>query len=313
MVNPPTPPVDDRGPDIAEALPRVAICAIAKNESAYLEEWVVYHHLIGFDPIRIYSHEPTDDSEDVLARLERAGLVEWLPWSVPRKVKPQWAAYEDGVQQLQGRADWVAFIDLDEFIVTPHHLSIQEFLRDYGELQAIAINWKMFGSSGLQTHEPGFVMERFTRCAKRSFSGNRAIKTLARLDAVEIPRVHTCHFRPGVRYQTVLGEEIGPSVGTSEAVSHDIIRINHYFTRSREEWEAKAKRGRGAKPAHHPLKHRRIHEFHNYDRNEQSDTDILAWAPAVRAFMERELPGSRAAAELAGPDSAMGGQGTGRS
>jgi len=268
---------------------RVAICAIAKNEAAYLEEWVVYHLLNGFAPIRVYNHESADRSAAVLSRLQRAGVVEWRPWSVAPKVKPQWAAYEDGIARLRGRAEWIAFIDLDEFIVTPRHASIQAFLEDYGHLEAIAVNWKMFGSSGLQTHEPGLVIERFTRCAKPSFSGNRAIKTLARADAIEIPRVHTCHFAPGVRYQTVTGEEVPPGMGTSTGISLDVIRINHYFTRSREEWEAKATRGRGAKPANHPLKHRKIHEFHNYDRNEACETDILAYAPAVKAFINDKL------------------------
>jgi hypothetical protein len=274
---------------LTETTPRVAICAIAKNESAYLEEWVAYHHLIGFDPIRIYSHEPTDDSEEVLERLARKGIAEWVPWTAPPDKKPQWVAYEDGLAQLRDRADWIAFIDLDEFVVIPEHASIQAFLADYGHLEAIAINWKMFGSSGHDKHEPGLVIERFTRCAMRSFSGNHAVKTLARIDAVEIPRVHTCHFREGVTYQTVSGEEIPEMVGKSEVVTHNLIRLNHYFTRSREEWDNKAKRGRGAKPANHPLKHRQEHEFHNNDRNEREEIDILAYIPKVKAFLRDEL------------------------
>jgi hypothetical protein len=274
---------------LTEPTPRVAICAIAKNESAYLEEWVAYHHLIGFDPIRIYSHEPTDDSEEVLERLARKGLAEWVPWTAPPDKKPQWVAYEDGLAKLRDRADWIAFIDLDEFVVIPEHASIQSFLADYGHLEAIAINWKMFGSSGHEKHEPGLVIERFTRCAKRSFSGNHAVKTLARIDAIEIPRVHTCHFREGVTYQTVSGEAIPHMVGKSEVVTHNLIRLNHYFTRSREEWDNKAKRGRGAKPANHPLKHRQEHEFHNNDRNEREEIDILAYVPTVKAFLRDEL------------------------
>jgi hypothetical protein len=274
------------------ATPTVAICAIAKNEGRYLEEWVAYHHLLGFDPIRVYSHEPDDDSPAILERLAEHGLVEWREWSVPPNKKPQWVAYEDGLEVLRGRADWVAFIDLDEFIVLPGHDSIQEFLGEHEDLEAIAMNWKMFGSSGHLAYEPGLVIERFTRCAKPTYVGNRAVKTLARLDVVEVPRVHTCHFRPGVEYRTLAGEVLPPAhedtampMGKSEQVSHDSIRINHYFTRSREEWDAKATRGRGAKPASHPLKHRQEHEFVNNDRNEAEETDILRMAPAVKAFL----------------------------
>jgi hypothetical protein len=266
--------------------PRVAICAIAKNEGAYLEEWVAYHHLIGFGPIRVYSHESTDDSEEVLARLARHGLVEWQPWSVPPDVKPQWLAYEDGLEQLRERSDWIAFIDLDEFVVMPGHDTIQEFLAQRPELDALAINWKMFGSAGHEHRGPGLVIERFTRCAPRSFGGNRAVKTLARTEAIEIPRVHTCVFAPGVRYETVDGELLDAGVGRSADVSHGVIRLNHYFTRSHEEWLEKAARGRGAKPEGHPKKHRTEAEFAANDRNEELDLGLMQHAVAVRELID---------------------------
>jgi hypothetical protein len=270
---------------MTDAVPRVAICAIAKNEGPYLEEWVAYHHLLGFDPIRIYSHESTDASAEVLDRLAAAGRAEWTPWTAPPDKKPQWLAYEDGLRELRGRADWIAFIDLDEFVVLPKHASIQAFLAEHPDLDALAINWRMFGSSGAERHEDGLVIERFTHHAKRYFSGNRAVKTLARVEAIEVPRVHTCTFAPGVVYRTISGEELGPGVGESVGVDHDTIRINHYFTRSREEWDAKAARGRGAKPANDPKKHRTIAEFERNDRNENEEHDLAAIVPRVRAEM----------------------------
>jgi Glycosyl transferase family 2 len=267
--------------------PRAATCAIAKNEGPYLEEWVAYHHLIGFEPILVYNHESDDDSAAVLARLARHGLAEAVPWTVPAERKPQWLAYEDGVRRLAGRADWLALIDLDEFIVLPRHSTIQDFLLEFGWLQAIAVNWKIFGSAGRQHREPAPVVERFTRCAERRFHGNRSVKTLARLDAIVTPRVHTCDFRPGVRYRTAAGEEIPPGVGRSSRVSHEVICINHYFTRSREEWHAKAARGRGAKPIGHPLKHRTESDFVQNDRNEEEDTTILRHLPQLKEQMAR--------------------------
>lgn len=273
--------------------PRASICAIAKNEASYLEEWVAYHHLLGFGPIRIYSHEPDDESDEVLSRLAERGLVEWTPWSAPPDRKPQWLAYEDGLASLRERSEWIAFIDLDEFVVIPKHETIQQFLADHSDFDAIAINWKMFGSSGHAKREPGLVIERFTRCARRSFRGNRAVKTLARTSVVDTPRVHTCHFTEGTEYKTVAGEVLPPvdperptyPAGESTTVTHDTIRIHHYFTRSREEWEAKAARGRGAKPPDHPRKHRTWREFDGADRNEERDEYLLGLAPGVKELI----------------------------
>jgi hypothetical protein len=282
--------------------PKVAICAIAKNEAPYLEEWTAYHHILGFDPIRVYSHEPEDDSDTVLDRLARHGLLEWTPWSVHRKLKPQWVAYEDGLEKLRGRATWIAFIDLDEFVVLPQHDTIQAFLGDYGDLDAIAMNWKLFGSSGHLKREPGLVIERFRRCSRRDYSGNRQVKTLAKAAVIQKPFVHTCLFTPGTKYQTVAGETLPPRhsddpttnrpVGETENVSHDVIRINHYFTRSQEEWDEKARRGRGAKPASHPLKHRTHAEFEQNDRNEADEVDIGRLAPRVKSLIQEVRRGS---------------------
>jgi hypothetical protein len=275
---------------MAVANPRVGICAIAKNEALYLEEWVEYHRLVGFGPIRVYNHESTDNSVAVLARLQAAGHAEAVDWLAPGGKKPQWTAYEHGLAELRERTDWLAFIDLDEFVVLPQHDSIQAFIADHTHLDALAINWRMFGSSGHERHEPGLVVERFTRCARPSYAGNRSVKSLARTAVIEVPRVHTCHFTEGTAYETVLGEQIPRSTGKSRAVSHDVIRINHYFTRSREEWAAKAARGRGAKSSDHPLKHRTDAEFNQNDRNEAQDTELVAFAPALHAAIA-ELDG----------------------
>jgi hypothetical protein len=62
-------------------------------------------------------------------------------------------------------------------------------------------------------------------------------------------------------------------------VSVDRLRINHYITKSREEFEAKFK-GR-------PLtgRERRSHFFY-HDRNEVYDPVLRARAPALRACLE---------------------------
>jgi len=264
---------------------RVGICAIAKDEGSYLEEWVAYHHLQGYGPIRVYAHECTDNTHNVLARLAKYGLCEWEAFVSPPRRKPQWMAYQHGMEVLRPRTDWLAFIDLDEFLVTPQHRSIQAFLAEYGHLGAIGVNWKMFGSAGRLTREPGFVIERFTRCAAPDARANRSIKMLARTDTIDIPRVHTAHFVPGTVYQTVLGEPIGEHVGMSERVSHDVIRVNHYFTRSLEEWERKATRGRGAKRSNSPIKHRTREDFDANDHNDEVDTEILRWVEPMQTLI----------------------------
>ena len=45
-----------------------AIIAIVKNEGKYIEEWIDYHKLIGFEKFYIYNNESSDNTESVLKK-----------------------------------------------------------------------------------------------------------------------------------------------------------------------------------------------------------------------------------------------------
>ena len=79
--------------------------------------------------------------------------------------------------------DWVIFLDVDEFLVLKKHANIKEFLRDYGNLpgsvEAIAVNWMLFGDNGHKEMTEGGVLERFTR---RGAIPARHIKVIVRLN-----------------------------------------------------------------------------------------------------------------------------------
>ena len=112
--------------------PRAAIIAVAKNEGVYLHEWIAYHKVIGFDDVLVYDNDSTDGSSEMLAELAGHGLVTPIPWHVEPDVAPQTSAYRDGLERLGEDYGWVAFIDLDEFIVIPRHDTIGDFLAEFG-------------------------------------------------------------------------------------------------------------------------------------------------------------------------------------
>ena len=281
----------------------VAICAIAKNEARYIAEWAIYHKMIGFDRIVVYHNESTDDTEAVLIKLQEAGIVEYRNWSTPTETTLQrlagligyrngtnsagahiqTLAYRDGLKRLKRSVEWICLIDIDEFVVIPGVDDIHAFLERYKDESAIAINWKIFGTSHREKIEPGLVIERFLRCAKRLHGGNKAVKTLARCSALIDPNLHNHQFAAGVHYRTVTGAVVPPKLGRIVgSPTHDIIRLNHYFTKSREEWEAKVARGRATKPTGHPNKFRTEQHFRRNDRNEVSDDYMLKFAPEIR-------------------------------
>ena len=75
--------------------------------------------------------------------------------------------------------DWCAFIDVDEFIcLRDSTKSFKEILEEYSSFPSLAINWRLFGSSGLKYDGRSDVVTRFTRCGSWL---NRHVKQIVNL------------------------------------------------------------------------------------------------------------------------------------
>src|SRR5215471_5354856 len=215
-------------------IPPLAICTIFRNEAAYLQEWIEFHHLVGFERFYLYQNRSDDGWQAVLEPYVRARLVEVTDW--PIESPCQLAAYQDFIDRHSGENRWVAFIDCDEFLFSPSCATVGDALaglvaESWG---AIGVNWVCFGSSGQDRQTGGLVIERFTVRPENGFGPNRHIKSLIRMDRVEATGPDPHHFRVNGGTFSEIGEEVvGP---LSKQVSHNLLRINHYITKSREEY-----------------------------------------------------------------------------
>lgn len=154
----------------------------------------------------------------------------------------------------------------------------------------------MFGSNGQDKADYSRgVLERFTRRAPRDWvppdgEKNSVIKTVAN------PR--KINFFSNAHYPIYF--EGGYSVNENGKIIHgwynepvlaDTIVINHYHTKSREEYEQKIQRGRS------DLLQKRENAFSHSDRNEEFDDGILRYR-AERAKDFRPSDKSQADARL---------------
>jgi hypothetical protein len=281
---------DERTDDGApRARPRAAVVACAKNEGVYLHEWIAYHKVIGFDQVFVYDNESTDGSGELLRQLEEHGLVTAVtPWAVAPDVSPQTAAYRDALDRLGEDWGWIGFIDLDEFFVLPRHERIQDLLEQFDGHDALGVNWKNFGSSGHERYSPDLVIDRFRRCSAPTYGRNARVKVLAPTKVLAAPGVHKPKLKKPARFVDVTGQKVLD--GRSQAVNHDVIRLNHYYTKSLEEWQWKATRGRGGKPESVGERKHWYPDFEVRDRNEDKEVDIVKRLPALRELMERTKP-----------------------
>ncbi len=220
----------------------LAVCAIAKNEGPYFKEWLDWHISQGVEKFYIYDNESTDCTREVLAPYIKSGVVEYIYYPGYRR---QIAAYDDCIDRHRFDTRWLAFIDLDEFIVPLRDRSITEFLTGFENSPVVEINWLIYGSGGAEKKSPAPVMERFRHHSLPSHKLNRHVKSI-----VNPRRVFTmtgCH--EAARIDGVAADSHGDPITRNfreREPQQDVIRINHYAVRSKEEFIEKQNRGRAS-------------------------------------------------------------------
>lgn len=233
-----------------EAAAGVAVVAIVKNEGTNIGEWVQFHSRVGFDRFYIYDNGSTDDTVDQLRHLAGRFDLTILPWkSFDATSDAQFLAYNHALAQYGPFNRWIAFVDLDEFLFPIDDRSMGETLRDYEDVPAVSVPWVMYGSSGHLERPSGRMTENFLMRAP--FPPPRHRNTLLNYKSiVRAPFVHSmtkhfpvlidepAHFYNERKQRLHKREYVNPEFAVSE-----IFRLNHYFSRSRNEMMAKVAHG----------------------------------------------------------------------
>ena len=232
---------------------KISLVCIAKDEDNYIKEWIDYHKKLGFDDIFIYENNwDSNVNEENVHTIKMDGEIKQIE------------SYNHFIKEYYGKYDWVAFIDVDEFITLKKHKDIKDFILEFG-VNSIAMNWVIFGSNGHDTivNNNYSVLDRFT---KRQNSVNPHIKTLLKLESPGIRMLDPHH--PNVKLIDTNNNVITSPLNYGGNV--DIIQINHYFCKTLSEFQHKINRGR----ADTHIK-RSINEWYDYDINEIEDLTSL--------------------------------------
>ena len=220
----------------------LAVCVIAKNEGPYFKEWLDWHISKGVDRFYIYDNESTDETRDILAPYIEQGIVEYIPFPGYRR---QLAAYDDCLRRHRFDTRWLAFIDMDEFIVPLKDETIPDFLHRFEDAPVVEINWLIYGSGGERKKRPGSMMERFRLHSRPEHPLNHHVKSI--VNPRRVYGMIGCHEAARINGKAVdsHGERIRTAWRDREP-QQDVIRINHYAVRSYEEFAEKQLRGRAS-------------------------------------------------------------------
>ena len=205
---------------------RIALVCVAKDEDDTIGEWVSYNKKLGFTKIFMYENDwscPVSDPILVKARINGR--------------HKQMESYAHWIARHKRRFDFVCFLDCDEFIVLKKHGSMQDFISEYGNPYGIAMNWVMFGSGGQLSpaQDRDSLLKRFIHRSKRVNQHTKVVLGTRTLHFMASPH-HANKYTLDTNRKKVKGpfNPGGPI---------DVVQVNHYYHKSREEWERRVQRG----------------------------------------------------------------------
>ena len=139
---------------------------------------------------------------------------------------------------------WIGFIDIDEMIVIQGRQKLPTILN---KLQAdvVVLSWRMMTDNGLTHYEDKPVFKRFIQQAKgnRYPNGTELVKPFVRggIGGLVFERQPHCPTKPKMKVVNVKGEEVSqyPPIPPT----YEVAWINHYHTKTAEEFVDKCRRG----------------------------------------------------------------------
>ncbi len=220
----------------------LGIVTMFRNEANYLKEWIEYHHMLGVDHFLLYNDRSEDHWAEVLEPYISSHLVEVIDHhALPSMaIFPGWqtAAYQDGLRRSKGNTKWLAFIDVDEFILPKKNATILECLNQYfPSASGVYICWRNFGTGGVYITPGEPILMHLTASSHPLHPNNAAGKSIVLVNEVIIDQVWSPHqlpLREGAQYYNGSGCPLyfhGDDLQVDPQHTSDYIQINHYVMR----------------------------------------------------------------------------------
>lgn len=232
----------------------IAIVAIVKNESRYIGEWASFHLKAGVRKFYIYDNGSTDNTLDVLSGSLPEDALTIIPWNqtigdarYKSVIHNQVLAYAHAASNFGGDYRWMAFIDVDEFMVPKKASSLTDVLEKLSAYNNISLPWHMYGTSGHKADPGGSVVENYRFRFGDPITSEKKLRNFkCIIDPCSLTSVRVHSMQSDGQWLTC--NDKGQCVDVKQRFdsgfySSDEIQLNHYYTRSEEEFINKMNKG----------------------------------------------------------------------
>lgn len=262
----------------------ISVAACIKNEAAYLAEWLDFHHRLGVERFILYDNGSTDDLHAVCKPYVDAGLVTLIPWAnFSVWFNQQRGAYAHALMNFGAQTTWMGFFDIDEFMFPVQAASLVPVLREREHLPVLAATGINFGTGGHRQRPSEGVTRSYRMAVPLALQRDHTVllntKCFVRPPCIEaVVSLHWFRIKGDTALAyTEHGHALrGHPSDDRLSLSADVIRYNHYFTRSVEEFERKCSGSdaRGVLPRWNNTRRHRQGMFKLIERLAQEDRAI---------------------------------------
>ena len=219
---------------------KVCVCTLGRNENRYIREFVNHYKKYGVDKIFLYDNNLVDGEkfEDVINDYIQKGFVEILNWR--GRNAPVFSIMNECYKNNKDKYDWIIFYEIDEFLNLYNYTNIKQFLSQsyFANCQIIHLNIINHSDNDKLYYENKSLIERFPAIVPLKQS-QISVKSIVRghLDHLLITWMHW--INPSFRGCNGFG---GP---TDLEHGNDFLYyvIDHYYSKSTEEFINKINRG----------------------------------------------------------------------
>ena len=225
---------------------QILICTIAKKENKYINEFVEHYLNLKITKIIIYDNNDIngEDFYNILQKYIRKRLIKII--NIRGIKRPQKKALNDCYKNNNKNYDWIGFYDIDEFLYINNYTNLNNFLSlsKFKKCQGLLINWKYYGDNNQVYYENKPVQQRFikifpTELLKKKIYYYSAAKSIIR-GRLSIKWGHCPHYIKNIINCRADGRIIKNYFSPPQ---YSIAYINHYITKSTEEFIERINRG----------------------------------------------------------------------
>ena len=227
----------------------ICLCTVGKRENLYIREFVEYYIQFGVDKIFLYDNNELNGEkfEDVIGDYINNKSVEIVNYRGERGNLIK--IMDDCYQKNHNNYDWLIFYEIDEFLYLKNFNNIKYYLnqRKFNRCEAIQLNWVHRSDNNKIFYENLPVQKRFTErgknVVKNKINPLCFVKTIIRGYLTNKKITDNHYLTHNLKGCNGFGKKSKLFDIINKQPDYETYYINHYFSKSTEEFVNKINRG----------------------------------------------------------------------